>query len=149
MTVYFYSSMKQAVLYLLLACLPVVGLVCFYQALNMWELSYWAWMAFWGLISALFLGLFFLGLRWRIFIHTRIELTHEGLILHQGAVAKVHSWQQIGAVKSWPLLQLLILFDAKGQVVLPVDHMLNGFEEFKRAVDQYLNNRLTEQESQS
>jgi hypothetical protein len=140
--------MKQVVLYLLLACLPIVGLVCFYQALNMWELANWAWMGFWGLISALFLSLFFLGLRWRVFIHTRIEVTAEGLLLHRGAVTTVHSWQQIGRVKSWPLLQLLVLFDIKGQVILPVDHMLNGFAEFKQAVDQHIN-KLNEPKNQS
>lgn len=79
MTVYCYSKPKQAVLYFLLACLPVVGLICFYLALNMWEAAQWFWVALWGMISAVFLGFFFVGLRMRTFIHTGIVITEEGL----------------------------------------------------------------------
>ncbi|HMW48781.1 MAG TPA: hypothetical protein PKD17_08700 [Cellvibrionaceae bacterium] len=135
MTVYCYSKTKQAVLYLLLACLPVVGLMCFYLALNMWEAAQWFWVGLWGMISAVFLGFFFVGLRMRSFIHTGIALTEEGLEFHQGAVNKLHPWSEVGAVKSWPWIQLLVVFDAKGRVLLPVDHMLTNFPAFKQALE--------------
>ncbi|MEY4589132.1 MAG: hypothetical protein RL497_1208 [Pseudomonadota bacterium] len=138
MTVYFYSKAKQMVLYLLLASLPIVGLVCFYFALNFWEAYQWAWVGFWSLLSAVFIGLFFWGLRWRIYIHTGIEVTDAGLVLHQGALKIQHDWEYIAAVKSWHWLQLLIIVDAKGNLILPVDHMLSGFAQFKLAIEQHV-----------
>ena len=142
MTVYFYSKAKQVVLYLLLAFLPTVGLICFYQALSQWSAAQWLWVAFWGLISAVFIGLFFLGLNWRGYIHTGVEVRDDGLVLHRGTAATLYAWEQIGTVKNWPWLQLLIIFDAKGQVLLPVDHVLSGFLQFKQALDQQVPAKL-------
>lgn len=147
MTVYCYSKPKQAVLYFLLACLPVVGLICFYLALNMWEAAQWFWVALWGMISAVFLGFFFVGLRMRTFIHTGIVITEEGLEFHQGAVTKQYPWEQVGAVKSWPWIQLLVVFDTKGRVLLPVDHMLSNFAAFKQALDERLTQPAVASES--
>lgn len=138
MTVYRYSKSKQAVLYLLLAALPLVGLVCFYLALDMWELGQWMWVGLWGMISAAFLACFFVGLRMRSFIHTGIALTEEGLEFHQAGVSKLHSWSEVGAFKSWPWIQLLVVLDAKGHVLLPVDHMLTDFPAFKQALEERL-----------
>lgn len=135
--VYSYSKAKQIVLFLVLGMLPVVGLVCFYQALDMWEVSKWTWFGFWGLVSFVFLGLFFLGLRWRLFIPMGIELTEEGLVLHNGPSSITHNWETIGAVKHWPLMQLMVIFDVKGKVLIPIDHMLTGFEQFKLTFDEY------------
>lgn len=138
MTVYCYSKPKQAVLYLLLACLPVVGLICFYLALNMWEAAQWFWVGLWGMISAVFIGFFFVGLRMRGFIHTGIAITEAGIEFHQGATTKQVPWQEVGAVKSWPWIQLLVVFDAKGRVLLPVDHMLTNFPSFKQSLEERL-----------
>jgi hypothetical protein len=139
MTIYSYTKAKQIMLYLVLGLLPIVGLVCFYQSLDMWEASKWAWFGFWVLVSFVFLGLFFLGLRWRAFIPMGVEVTEDGLVLHQGTSTTVHQWERIGAVKNWPLLQLLVIFDAQGKVLVPVDHMLTGFEQFKQSFDAHLN----------
>lgn len=135
MTIYSYTKTKQRILYFVLALLPVVGLVCFYQALDMWEAAIWAWCGLWAAISALFLALFFIGLRWRSFIPMGIEITTEGLVMHQGNKPILYPWETIGRAKNWALLQLLIIYDSQGKIILPVDHMLTNFAEFKRDFD--------------
>lgn len=135
MTIYSYTKAKQSILYFVLALLPVVGLVCFYQALDMWEVAKWVWCGLWAGISALFLTLFFIGLRWRSFISMGIEITAEGLVMHQGNKPIVHPWETIGRADNWALLQLLIIYDSQGKIVLPVDYMLTNFADFKRDFD--------------
>ena len=102
----------------------------------MWEVAQWFWVGLWGMISAVFLGLFFVGLRMRGFIHTGIGLSAEGLELHEGNKNRQIPWGEVGQIKSWPWIQLLVIFDRQGRVLLPVDHMLTNFSGFKSALDE-------------
>lgn len=144
-----YSTRQRWFLQGLVLLMPLFTLLSFHMGITDWlqgeQLAAGLW---WGLCG-LFVILSALGISWARFIRVVIEVNEEGLHLQFAARRLTYAWSDLSHYCDNTLVQLLRIHDTKGRLVLPVDHLMTDFEQFKQQLDTYMPSTLNASASKS
>ncbi len=87
-------------------------------------------------ITILFGYFSFAGIKLQKFINIQIRVEEDSIQIQTGKKIKKLAWQQIGKIKSQPIIQFYRVYDKEGKLLFIVDHMLPGFAELSSIIDE-------------